>query len=254
MNLLSVYKICENGHSVTFDKNGCSIKEANGNLLVYCKQRNGVYPLLQTEKCWLAKNNVDGITWHRRLGHVSYNTLLKMKKTVSGMNFSENSEKQIKNCEVCARAKSKRSPFKTSETRSTSILQLMHSDVMGPMETRSIGHAKYLLTIIDDYSRDVFVFFLKKKSQVIEQFKDFKVLIENQMNVKMKIIRSDGGGKYDSGAMERFCAKFGIQHQMTTATRRSKTVSLKDGTEHSPRKLNACCLMQNCQKHIGQER
>lgn len=215
VNLLSVHKICASGHTVLFDKDGCTIKNMNGDQIAYCKQKNGVYPFKQTEKCLIAKNKVNGITWHRRLGHVSYGTLQKMKKTIPGMEFDDNSEQQIKNCEVCARAKSKRLPFKTSETRSTEILQLLHSDVMGPMQTKSIGHAKYLLTIIDDYSRYVFVFFLKKKSEVIEQFRNFKVFIENQMNKKIKIIRSDGGGEYDSNAMNDFCVKFGIQHQFT---------------------------------------
>lgn len=179
LNLLSVYKICLSGHTVSFDKNGCTIKDASGNIVTHCKQKNGVYPLKVNEMCLIAKNKIDDITWHRRLGHVSYDTMLIMKKKIPCMEFSGNSEQQIKNCEVCARAKIRRLPFKPSETRPTEILQLLHNDVMGPMETRSIGHAKYLLTIIDDYSRYVFVFFLKKKSEVIEQFKNFKVFIEN---------------------------------------------------------------------------
>lgn len=217
VNLLSVYKICENGNTVSFDKNGCTIKNASGVVVMYCKQSNGVYPLKQTERCFIAKNKVDAITWHRRLGHVSYGTMLKMKKTVPGMDFVDNCEQQIKNCEVCARAKSKRLPFKQSETKSTAILQLLHSDLMGPMETQSIGHAKYLLTIVDDYSRYVFVFFLKKKCEVIEHFRNFKVFIENQTNEKIKKIRSDGGGEYDCKEVENFCTKFGIQHQFTVA-------------------------------------
>lgn len=217
VNLLSVHKICENGNTVFFNKDGCTIKNASGDRVAYCKQSNGVYPLKAAEKCLVAKNKVDGVTWHRRLGHVSYGTMKKMKKNMPEMDFVENSELQIKNCEVCARAKSKRLPFKPSETRSTEILQLLHTDLMGPMETPSIGHAKYLLTVIDDYSRYVFVFFLKKKSEVMENLKDFKVFIENQTNQKIKAIRSDGGGEYTSKEMQNFCAKYGIQHQMTTA-------------------------------------
>lgn len=58
VNLLSVYKICEKGHTVLFDKDGCTIKNASGEQVVYCKQKGGVYPLHQNARCLIAKTKV----------------------------------------------------------------------------------------------------------------------------------------------------------------------------------------------------
>lgn len=216
VNLLSVYQICANGNTVHFDENGCKVKNADGAAIAYCDQRDGVYVLNKSnEKCMVAKSRVNGLTWHRRLGHINYNALMKMKQHVPGIDFEDSNESRIKNCEVCARAKSSRLPFQRSETRSDGPLQLLHSDLMGPMETRSIGHAKFLLTIIDDYSRYIFVFFLKCKSEVLSKFREFKAYIENQMDLKIKAIRTDNGGEYCSSEFDNFLSKHGIKHELT---------------------------------------
>lgn len=160
-NLLSVCRAVNKGNSVLFDGNGCTIKNA-----------------------------VDtALTWHRRLSHMNYQSLMKIcNGAVDGVKFSDG-EAEIRNCEICAEDKQNRQ-FNASKSRSTDILQLIHSDTMGPMETISIGHATYILTFIDDFSKKVFVNFLKAKSEVLITFIDFKVFVENQMDKKIKIFRT----------------------------------------------------------------
>lgn len=59
-------------------------------------------------------------------------------------------------------------------------LQLIHTDLCGPMESSSLGGAKYYVTFIDDYSRKVYVYFMKNKSDTLEKFEEFKNLVENE--------------------------------------------------------------------------
>lgn len=215
-NLLSVYKIVSKGNIVVFDANGCRILDGNKRLIYSCKPQNGVYKLIShTEKCMLANtNNQSLVTWHRRFGHVSYHTLSKLQASVTGLAI-QGDKKDIQKCEICPLGKQHRVPFKTSETRAAKILQLIHSDLCGPMEKKSIGRARYMLTFSDDFSRKLFVYFLAEKSKVLDTFIEFKKLIENQTDEKIKILRTDNGTEYVSKRFEEVLKRSGIQHQMT---------------------------------------
>ena len=65
-------------------------------------------------------------------------------------------------------------------TKTSRVLELVHTDVMGPMRTLSKGGAKYVLTIVDDYSRYVVAYFMKNKSEVAGKLKEYQALYENQ--------------------------------------------------------------------------
>lgn len=106
-----------------------------------------------------------------------------------------------------------RQPFKNTGTRASELLQLIHSDLCGPMETSSIGGARYYVTFIDDYSRKVSVYFMKSKSETLEKFKEFKNLVENETNKKIKTLRKDNGKEYVNNDFKLFLCKSGIQHQ-----------------------------------------
>lgn len=71
--------------------------------------------------------------------------------------------------------------------RAQELLEIVHSDVCGPINTASNGGAKYIHTFIDDKSQYVHVYFLKKKDKVFEKFKEFKTMVERQVDKKTKI-------------------------------------------------------------------
>lgn len=199
-------------------KKGCTIRNERGNIIAFCKPTDGVYKLRTTSgMCMVAENhanrNASAITWHRRLGHMNVQSMRKMRDgVVNGVMFKDD-DQAVKQCETCALAKQSRLPFGKSKSQSKKLLELIHSDVMGPLETQSIGHAKYLLTFIDDFSRKVFVYFIKNKHQVFDTFIEFKALVENQTGERIKILRSDNGTEYCSNKSEEFFRKHGIRHQ-----------------------------------------
>lgn len=123
-------------------------------------------------------------------------------------------DKNSEPCEICVKGKLSRAPFnKHSASRATNKLELIHSDVCGPMNTNSIGSAKYFLTFTDDFSRNTIMYCLKNKSEVTEKFLEYKSFVENQCHEKIKCLRTDNGTEYVNKELLSHLKRFGIQHQ-----------------------------------------
>lgn len=217
-NLLSVHKMVCKGNTIVFNEEGCRVYNKNKQLVSSCKPENGVYRIRMqpsTEKCMISKRDEsNAMQWHRRFGHLNYSTLMKLNTSVLGLKINaDNSE--IKNCAVCPMGKQHRQPFNVSTTRAKGILDLIHTDLAGPMETKSICGARYMLTFTDDFSRKTFLYFLGEKSKTLSAFIEFKNLIENETDRKIKTLRSDNGTEYMSNEFAIFLKKHGIAHQRT---------------------------------------
>ncbi len=70
--------------------------------------------------------------------------------------------------------------------------------------TESIGGQKYFVTFIDDYSRSCAVYFLKRKSEVFEKFKEFEALVTNECGQNIATLRTDNGGEYLSAEFQQY--------------------------------------------------
>jgi hypothetical protein len=86
---------------------------------------------------------------------------------------------EVKFCEHCIYGKQSLVRFPSGVTREKWILELVHSDVFGPVSVPSLGGSMYYVSFIDDFSRKTWIYFLRKKSKVFEKFKEFKSLVEN---------------------------------------------------------------------------
>jgi hypothetical protein len=116
--------------------------------------------------------------WHQRLGHIGEKGLrtLHDKGMVEGMS---NCTLDFDFCEHCIYGKHNRVRFPSGATRAKRILELIHSDVFGPVPVPSLGKSVYYVSFIDDFSRNTWIYFLRKKSEVFDKFKEFKALVEN---------------------------------------------------------------------------
>jgi transposase InsO family protein len=203
-NLISVPRLVDRGLIVTFNRSHCLIEDATGRLL--CKgQRRGNLFLLEDND--LSKGTPQamvsvassGETWHKRLGHISLKRLKEMegKDMVRGLKLEGSIEDMV--CEHCLHGKQKRFPFKEkSGRRATRVLELVHSDVCGPMEQNSLGGAMYFVTFIDDFSRKCYVYLLRKKSDVLRFFLEFLAMAERESGKKLKTLRTDNGGEFQA--------------------------------------------------------
>ena len=91
-------------------------------------------------------------TWHRRFGHAGKDTLRHLPKKVKGVDSIDSPDNSDEPCEGCAWGKSTRLPFPPSDKRAEEPLELVHTDLDGPMRTQAIGGYKYFAGFIDDYS------------------------------------------------------------------------------------------------------
>jgi len=133
--------------------------------------------------------------WHQRLGHIGEKGLriIRGKGMVEGMS---NSSLDFDFCENCVYGKQNRVSFPFGSNRTKEILGLVHNDVFGPVKVPSLGKSMYYVSFIDDFSRNTWIYFLKKKSEAFGRFKEFKVLVENQTEKKIKVLRTDNGGEF----------------------------------------------------------
>ena len=99
-------------------------------------------------------------------------------------------------CEPCLIGKMTKSPFSGTMQRATDLLEIIHTDVCGPMSVEARGGYPYFLTFTDDSSRYGYIYLMKHKSKTFEKFKGFQSEVENHHNKKIKFLRSDHGGEY----------------------------------------------------------
>jgi hypothetical protein len=111
--------------------------------------------------------------------------------------------------------KHKRVKFNTATHSSKGILDYVHSELWGPSRMPSLGGARYMLTIIDDYSRKVWPYFLKDKSEAFSAFKEWKTMVENQTEKKVKKLRTDNGMEFYSHEFKSYCKSEGIVRHYT---------------------------------------
>ena len=149
-------------------------------------------------------------TWHGRLGHVNYDTLRRLINMECLPNFKID---QNHKCEICVESKLTRTSFQSIE-RSSEPLELIHSDICDLKFIQTRGGKKYFLTLIDDCTRYCYVYLLRSKDEALEMFQHFKNEVENQLDRKIKVIRSDRGGEYEAPFGD-FCSQHGIIHQTT---------------------------------------
>ncbi|KAH0758822.1 hypothetical protein KY290_022315 [Solanum tuberosum] len=136
--------------------------------------------------------------WHARLGHVSYNKLkiMMQQSKLKGLPKLEIREDII--CVGCQYGKAHQLPYRESKYQAKEPLELVHSDVFGPVKQSCINGYRYMVTFIDDFSRYAWIYFLKEKSEVFEKFKEFQYTLENDIGRKIKCLRMDNGGEYTS--------------------------------------------------------
>lgn len=212
-NLLSVSAMTAEGLRVEFGKLDAQIKNADGYVLGTATNINGMYRLdtAQNSSCFMTKNSCTSILWHRRLGHISVGSMQKLNV----LSINSQSNKKIASCETCILGKHAKLPFKQSVSNTTAVLELVHTDLCGPMQVSSLQSSKYFITFVDDFSGRVTVYCIENKSMVLDIFKEFKPRAETHTGNKLKILRSDNGTEYCNRAMSDFLRTSGIEHQTT---------------------------------------
>ena len=118
-------------------------------------------------------------------------------------------------CEPCLMGKMTKTLFSGTMERATDLLEIIHTDVCGPMSVEARGGYRYFLTFTDDLSRYEYIYLMKHKSETFEKVKEFHSKVENHRNKKIKFLRSDRGGQYLSYEFGLHLKQCGIVSQLT---------------------------------------
>ena len=153
----------------------------------------------------------DVLKWHSRLGHIGSARMDRLAK--SGL-LSNVTKVDMSTCEHCLVGKTCRKPFGTG-TRAEYPLHLVHSDICGPLNVRTRHGKSYFITFIDDFTRFGHVYLISHKHEALDCFKRYMSLVENQLERKIKVLRTDRGGEYQSIPFKELCDEKGIVHQLT---------------------------------------
>jgi len=230
-NLLSIGQIVQKGYNVFFVNDVCTIMDRapSKRCIAEVKMtRNMMFPLriradlknkevivAVTQEAFQRVPKDETWLWHLRFGHFNFGglNLLSRKGMVRGLPLTEKPDNL---CEGCILGKQQRESFPSGKSiRAKAPLEIVHSDLCGPMQNPSLAGNQYFLTFIDDFAKKSWVYFLKNKSEVFENFRNFKALVENQSGLCIKVLRTDRGGEYISKEFLRFCRENGIHKQFT---------------------------------------
>lgn len=209
-NLISVRRITESGYQVLFTQGRCQIMDKKKVILMEARLLEGMYKLKVKpiiERVCLVRTIDTSIEWHRKFGHPGYSSLKFLENNIGEVN--EPKEK----CKVCIQGKHARTSYKGVGRKSDELLSLTHTDVNGPMPTESLGGHRYFVTFIDDFSKKIYLYPLKLKSEVYAKLVEYKNLVEDQLGRKIKAIRSDNGTEYVNKQMDDLFKNNGIIHQ-----------------------------------------
>ncbi|GJS96833.1 putative ribonuclease H-like domain-containing protein [Tanacetum coccineum] len=231
-NLFSISQICDKKLNVLFTEKECFVVSSDfkmpdeNQVLLKVPRQHNMYTFdmknvvsSKAYTCLLAKASSDEAKlWHRRLGHLNFKNLNKLVKDNLVRGLPSKSFKNDHTCVACQKGKQHKASCKAKIDRYvTHPLHTLHMDLFGPTSVRSINHASYCLVITDDCSRFCWVFFLAKKDETSNILKTFIKQIENQLNQKVKIIRSDNGTEFKNRVMLEFCGEKGIKQEFSNA-------------------------------------
>ncbi|GJU56228.1 putative ribonuclease H-like domain-containing protein [Tanacetum coccineum] len=245
-NLFSVSQICDKKNNVLFTDTECLVLSSNFKLLdesqvllrvprkdnIYSVDLKSVIPT-KGLTCLFAKAIIDESNlWHRRLGHTNFRVTAKiilvftlnfknMNKLVRGnlvrglpLKIFENDH----SCVACQKGKQHKASCKAKLVNSISKpLHMLHMDLFGPTNVKSLMKKSYCLVVTDDFSRFSWVFFLATKDETSGVLKTFITEIKNQLDYKVKVIRSDNRTEFKNSVINQFCEMKGITREFSVA-------------------------------------
>nr|GEX04239.1 hypothetical protein [Tanacetum cinerariifolium] len=229
-NLFSISQMCNKKNSVLFTDTECIVLSPDFRLLdesqvlLRAPRENNMYTVNLKNivpfgdlTCLFAKATIDESNlWHRKLGHISFKTINKLVKgnLVRGLPIKvfENDN----SCVAYKKGKQHRASCKSKPVCSVDQpLFRLHMDLFGPTFVKSLTKKSYCLVITDNYSRFTWVFFLATKDETTLILKSLITGLENQLSLKVKVIKSDNGTEFKNSDLNQFYGLKGIKREFS---------------------------------------
>ena len=203
-NLVSVSKLRATGNEVVFGRT-LEIRTKNGTVFPF-EERDSLFiwhNIDYGEQCNLANGDPLSL-WHKRLGHNNVEDIYKLKDHAAGLKLSEHN---LTNCETCQLNKSKKLPVpKDSGTRASEALEIVHTDILGPIQPEAVDGHRYAIGFVDSFSRYHKLYFLRSRDEAFEKVEQFFADIGQPGTLVC-----DGAGKYVSNDIKQLCRQKGVR-------------------------------------------
>nr|GEX19446.1 putative ribonuclease H-like domain-containing protein [Tanacetum cinerariifolium] len=231
-NLFSVSQMCDKKNNVLFTYTKCivlspefKLPDENQVLLRVPREKNMYNVDLKNIvpsgdlTCLFAKATLDeSDLLHKRLGHINFKTINKLVKGNLVRALPTKVFENDNTCVACKKGKQHRASCKSKPVSSVNQpQQRLHMDVFGPTFVKSLNKKSYCQAVTDDYSRFTWVFFLATKDETSPILKTFIIGIENQLSLKVKIIRSDNRTEFKNHDLNQLCRMKGIKREFSVA-------------------------------------
>nr|GEW31054.1 putative ribonuclease H-like domain-containing protein [Tanacetum cinerariifolium] len=229
-NLYSVSQMCDKKNNVLFTDTECLVLSPDfmlaneSQVLLRVPRENNMYNVNLKNivpfgdlTCLIAKATVDeSYLWHTRLSHINFKTINKLVKgnVVKGLptKVFDNDNTYV----ACKKGKQHRACCKTKPVSSVDqLLYRLHMDLFGPTFVKSLNKKSYCLVVTNDYSRFTWVFFLATKDETSPILKTFITGQENQLSLRVKVIRSDNRTEFKNNDLNQFCGIKGIKREFS---------------------------------------
>ena len=202
-NIFSVGQLAELDYRIIFDYSRCIVQDPRTRQELGTSPRVGrIFPVDNLRLPLVALVSIAATAtvslipslalWHARLGHASSSRVHQLaSRGLLGLVFTKNFD-----CVSCQLGKQPALPFSTSESISTDIFDLIHSDVWGPSSITSIDGSRYFVVFVDDYSCYSWIFHMKHCSELLQVYFNFAKMVETQIFKYIKFFRSDNTLEY----------------------------------------------------------
>lgn len=217
-NLLSVPKMINSGLEIIFKDSKVFVLNKKEQVFLE-GQKKGMMLKITFQVRDFNKNSAlkaysicnDHMLWHRRLGHASAGKLkIMLEKNL--ISIDKNLSKNEIFCEPCVKGRQTKDYCARYDGKTSRPLELIHSDVCGPINPPTHDGKRYILTFHDDFSKFTHVYLLERKSEVPERFKHFVTKMTAQLNSKISRFRCDNGTEYMNNELIDFCETQGRKH------------------------------------------
>ncbi|GJZ35974.1 retrovirus-related pol polyprotein from transposon TNT 1-94 [Tanacetum coccineum] len=223
-NLFSVGQFCDSDLEVAFRRNTCFVRNLEGVDLLKGNRTTNLYTINLHEMvsaspiCLIARaTSTKSWLWHQRLSHLNFDTINDLAKNdlVTGLPKFKYHKEHL--CPSCEQGKSKKASHPPKHVpNSKQRLHLLHMYLCGPMRVESINGKRYVLVIVDDYSRYTWVHFLRSKDEAPEEIKTFLKKITVLEQAPVIIVRIDNDTTFKNQVLKEYFDSVGISHQTSS--------------------------------------
>ncbi|RXN30671.1 Retrovirus-related Pol poly from transposon TNT 1-94 [Labeo rohita] len=210
-NIFSVARAANGEATIIFERGNSRMITKDGSKFNIHESGNLYYLPTIEENVDQCKVCHDLQTWHEILGHCNYEDVQKLQQVVRGMKIKGDTARQNGLCEVCTKGKFTQTRNREPDRKAEKSLELIHTDLAGPMQTQSKEGHRYAQSFTDDYSGTMMVYFLKSKADTVQATEKF--LADIAPYGEVKCIRSDNGTEFTSREFQALLTRNKIRHE-----------------------------------------